>query len=335
MPDQRLLELAASGRLSQPKVLSGQVDRMLDDPKSRALVDGFAAQWLKTHEFLEFMPDSKIYAPFYRQFDPKLREYMVQETLLFFEEVLRHDLSVMNFIDSDFVMVNEPLAKFYGLDVARASDELDKTDFRRVALPTGSSRGGLLGQAGIHMRGSDGIRTKPVNRGVYIREVLFNDPPDPPPANAGEVEPNIKGQRLTVRQRLLQHQQIEACAGCHRGIDAYGLALENFDVTGAWRTRQNGEDFRGVKTPLIDASGKLPNGKTFADFAEFKSQLLKQKDRFRRALVEKLFLYALGRPTTPADRGTVDAIAAHIKKNKDTLRAAIKGLVTTNEFRTK
>jgi hypothetical protein len=165
--------------------------------------------------------------------------------------------------------------------------------------------------------------------------VLFNDPPDPPPANAGEVEPNIQGQQLTVRQRLLQHQKIEACASCHRGIDAYGLALENFDATGAWRTRQNGEDFRGDKTPLIDASGKLPNGKTFADFSEFKSRLLEQKDRFRRALVEKLFLYALGRPTTPADRPTVELVIDTMAENKDTLRAAIKGLVNTNVFRTK
>lgn len=334
MPDDHLFKLAASGHLNDPNVLSKEVDRMIDDPKSRALVDGFAVQWLKTDEFLEFMPDGKVYAQFYRQFDPKLREYMVHETLTFFKEILRHDLSVMNFIDSDFTMVNEPLAKFYGLDTPRV-DELDKFDFRRVTLPDDSPRGGLLGQAGVHMRGSDGIRTKPVNRGVYVREVLFNDPPDPPPANAGEVEPNIEGHRLTVRERLLQHQQIEACASCHRGIDAYGLALENFDVTGAWRDHQNGEDFRGSNTPLIDASGKLLNGKTFADFEEFKALLLEQKDRFRRALIEKLFVYALGRPTTPADRGTVDEVVASMSTNRDTLRSAIKGLVTTKAFRTK
>jgi hypothetical protein len=272
----------------------------------------------------------------------------------------------LNFIDSDFVLLNEALARFYGVDIPlfngepkaaafsnnnpdlrsrlrlavkqgneKQEDRLDRLDFRRVTLPDDSPRGGLLGQAGVHMRGSDGIRTKPVNRGVYVREVFFNDPPNPPPANVGEVEPNIEVQRLTVRQRLLQHQQIEACASCHRGIDAYGLALENFDVTGTWRIRQNGEDFRGDRTPPIDASGKLPNGKTFADYAEFKSLLLKQKDRFRRALVEKLFLYALGRPTTPADRDTVDEVVANMSRDKDTLRAAIKGLVKTKEFRTK
>lgn len=334
MPDDRLMELAASGRLKDPNVLRREVDRMIDDSKSRALVDGFAVQWLKTDEFLEFMPDGKIYAQFYRQFDAKLRDYMVRETLAFFEEVLRRDLSVMNFIDSDFAMVNEPLAEFYGLDIP-PNNELDQIDFRRVALPDESPRGGLLGQAGVHMRGSDGIRTKPVSRGVYVREVFFNDPPDAPPANVGEVEPNIEGQRLTVRERLLQHQKIEACASCHRGIDAYGLALENFDVTGAWRDRQNGEDFRGDKTPRIDASGRLPNGKPFASFEEFKALLVRQQDRFRRAFVEKLFLYALGRPTMPADRGTIEDVVASLSANKDTFRAVIQGLVATKEFQTK
>ncbi|MBM82277.1 MAG: hypothetical protein CMJ78_17055 [Planctomycetaceae bacterium] len=257
---------------------------------------------------------------------------MVRETLTFFEEVLRRDLSVTNFIDSDFVMVNEPLANFYGIEMPRVDGRLDKFDFRRVPLPEDSPRGGLFGQAGVHMRGSDGIRTKPVNRGVYVREVLFNDPP---PANAGEVEPNIEGERLTVRERLIQHQKIEACASCHCGIDAYGLAPENFNVTGAWRLRQNGENFRGDKTPLIDASGQLPNGKSFASVAEFKQRLLGQKGRFHRALVEKLFLYALGRPTTPNDRGAIKEVAARLAKGKDTLREAIKGLVATKEFRTK
>jgi len=298
---------------------------MIDDPKSRALVDGFAAQWLKTDEFLEFTPDRKIY----RDFDPALRQHMVGETLAFFAEILRRDLGVVNFIDSDFATLNEPLAKFYGLKGVVGER------FRRVRLPENSPRGGLLGQAGIHLRGSDGVRTKPVNRGAYIRDVLFNDPPDPPPPNAGEVEPNIKGERLTVRERLLQHQQIESCASCHRGIDAYGLALENFDVTGAWRTHQNGEEFRGDNTPLIDASGKLPNGRAFADFEEFKSLLLQQQDRFRRGLVEKLFLYALGRPTTPADRGAIDEVLAEMADRGDSLRAAIKAIVSTQLLQTK
>lgn len=335
MPDDRLFELAKDGRLHDLAVLKREVDRMLDDPKSRALTDGFAAQWLKTDEFLEFMPDRKIYPNFYRDFDPQLRDSMDDEPLAFFDEVLRHDLSVMNFIDSDFVVVNKPLADFYGLPKGHFRSRKEELAFRRVPIPADSRRGGLLGQAGVHMRGSDGIRTKPVNRGVYIRDVLFNDPPDPPPPNVGEVEPNIEGKHLTVRERLIQHQKIEACASCHRGIDAYGLALENFDITGAWRDQQNGEDFRGSRTPAIDASGQLPNGKKFNDYDEFKSLLLKQKDRFRRAICEKLFLYAMGRPATSSDRDAIDSVVSHMSAEGDTLQAAITALVSTKAFRAK
>lgn len=329
MPDQRLFDLAEAKQLQDPEILNSEVERMLKDPKSRALVEGFAAQWLKTDEFLEFQPDQKIYADFYRNYDPDLREDTVRETLAFFEEILRQDLSVRNFLDSDFVMVNEALAKFYGLKGIKGKE------FRRVKLPPDSPRGGLLGQAGVHLRGSDGIRTKPVNRGVYVREVLFNDPPDPPPPNAGEVEPNIEGERLTVRERLIQHQQIESCASCHRGIDPYGLALENFDVTGAWRDRQNGEEFRGKNTPPIDASGRLPNGRAFANFQEFKQCLLEQEDRFRRALVEKLFLYALGRPAMASDRGIIDEVVTQLARQDATLKVAIKALVATDAFQSK
>ncbi|MCA9115348.1 MAG: DUF1592 domain-containing protein [Planctomycetaceae bacterium] len=327
MPDDRLFELAAAGRLHKPELLRQEVDRMLRDSRSQALVDGFAAQWLRTDEFLEFQPDQKIYREFYRDYNPQLRQLFVRETHAFFEEILRNDLSLLNFLDSDFVMVNGPLAEFYGLPGVEGSE------FRRVPLPADSPRGGLLGQAGIHLRGSDGIRTKPVNRGVYLLEVLFNDPPDPPPPNVGEVEPNIEGRQLTVRDRLLQHQQIEACASCHRGIDPYGLALENFDITGAWRERQNGEDFRGASTPPIDASGQLPNGRPFADFEEFKTLLVDQSDRFRRAFAEKLFLYALGRPATAADRGTIDQVASAMEQQGDSLRAAMQALVVTEAFR--
>lgn len=335
MPDERLFKLAAQGTISDDD-LSAEVTRMLADGKSRALVDGFAAQWLKTSEFLDFMPDPKIYPRFYRDFDPQLRESMAREPLEFFQHVLEHDLSVMNFLDSDFAVVNQPLADFYGLQlVKRPSSREQELAFRRLSLPPDSPRGGILGQAGIHMRGSDGIRTKPVNRGVYLREVFFNDPPDPPPPNAGEVEPNIAGERLTVRQRLLQHQQIEACASCHRSIDPYGLALENFDATGAWRDRQNGEDFRGGNAPPIDASGRLPNGVAFQDFTQFKRALRQQQARFRRALIEKLLLYALGRPMTALDREAVEAIERAMQRDGDTLSAAIQAVVASRLFHSK
>jgi hypothetical protein len=193
----------------------------------------------------------------------------------------------------------------------------------------------VLGMAGVAMAGADGNRTKPVHRGAYILEVLFHDPPDPPPPNVGEVEPNIQGKNLTVRERLIQHQQIESCAACHRGIDGYGLALENFNAIGAWRTRQDGEDFRPNRAPPIDPSGVLPGGKPFATFEEFKSLLMEQEDRFVRGLAEKLLTYALGRPAAPSDRPLIEDLAAEMSKQDHSLRSLIQSIVISDAFLTK
>ena len=325
MPDEELLRAAEAGELTNPTKRIAQVDRMLADSKADRFVDGFARQWLRTETFLNFTPDQYLY----REYDDKLAEAVVREPLEFFRTILRNDLSVLNFLDSDFVVINDRLAKHYGID------DVEGEDFRRVTLPPNSDRGGLLAMAGVHQAGSDGIRTKPVSRAVYVREVLFNDPPDPPPPNAGEVEPNIKGERLTVRDRLLQHQQIEACAACHRSLDPYGLALENFNVIGAWRELQDGEDFRGNNRPEIDASGQLPNGNSFANFEEFRHLLRAQDDRFRRALTEKLFVYALGRGIEPTDDSAISQIVSDLKSNDDTFRSLIHSLVNSKAFVTK
>jgi mono/diheme cytochrome c family protein len=325
MPDEELLELASAGQLRTPEVLTAQINRMLADEKVSGFVQGFGGQWLRTHEFRNFMPDPRLY----QEYDDKLGEAMVGEALAFFEEVVRSDEPVSVFMDSDWTMLNERLAEFYGIEGV-AGDE-----FRRVTLPADSPRGGLLGMAGVAMRGSDGNRTKPVNRGVYVREVFFNDPPNPPPPNAGEVEPNIQGEKLTVRDRLIQHQQIASCAACHRGIDGYGLAMENFNAIGAWRVRQDGEDFRGDRTPPIDASGTLPSGQSFTTFEEFKGLLLTQRDRLARGLAEKMLTYALGRPVEPGDRGLVDRLAARMSEENDTIRSLVEGMVLSDAFLTK
>ena len=325
MPDAELFRAAAEGELSDPAQRASQVDRMLEDPKAARFVDGFARQWLKTDSFLTFAPDPNLY----RDFDEKLAEAMQREPLEFFRTILRDDLSTLNFVDSDFLVINDRLARHYGIEGVTGEE------FRRVELPDDSPRGGLLAMAGVHLAGSDGIRTKPVSRSVYVREVLFNNPPDPPPPNAGEVEPNIKGERLTVRERLLQHQEIAACASCHRSLDPYGLALENFNVIGAWRELQDGEDFRGSRRPSIVAGGKLPNGREFASFVEFKKLLLDQEDRFQRCLAEKLLVYALGRSVEPSDDSTISQSVADMKAGDDTLRSLIKSLVTSKAFVTK
>ncbi|RCS54489.1 DUF1592 domain-containing protein [Bremerella cremea] len=325
MPDDELFALAEAGKLRDPAVLSQQVTRMLADEKIEGFTQGFGAQWLKTGEFRNFMPDSRLY----RDYNDKLGEAMVGEALAFFGEVLRQNESALTFIDSDWTMLNERLAKFYAIEGVQGDH------FRRVTLPADSPRGGLLAMAGVALRGSDGNRTKPVNRGVYLREVLFNDPPNPPPPNAGEVEPNIQGERLTVRERLIQHQQIASCAACHRSIDCYGFALENFNVIGQWRNQQDGEDFRGRNSPPIDASGTLPNGKSFADFAQFKSLLLEQDERFARGLAEKMLVYALGRPLEPTDRGLLNQLTQQMQQQNYTLSSLIHGIVLSDTFQTK
>lgn len=325
MPDEELFRAAAAGELTDPAKRTAQVDRMLADPKADRFVEGFARQWLRTDTFLNFTPDRYLY----REYDEKLAEAVVREPLEFFRTILQNDQSVLNFLDSDFVVVNDRLAEHYGLD------GVDGEEFRTVPLPPESRRGGLLAMAGVHQAGSDGIRTKPVSRAVYVREVLFNDPPDPPPPNAGEVEPNIQGEKLTVRERLLQHLQIEACAVCHRSLDPYGLALENFNVIGAWREQQDGEDFRGSNRPDIDASGRLPNGNRFGNFDEFRQLLRAQENRFRRALAEKLFVYALGRPIEPTDDATLADTVSDLQANDDTFRSLIKSLVNSKAFVTK
>lgn len=334
LPDDELRRLAEEKKLNVSRsptrplshsILAEQVDRLLKDPKSSALVHGFGAQWLRTEEFRNFKPDEKLY----RDYNDKLGAAMVQQSLGFFEYVLRSDLPVTSFLDSDFTLLNERLAKFYGIEGVIGEE------YRVVKLPADSPRGGLLGQAGVMMRGSDGNRTKPVTRGVYVREVLFNDPPDPPPPNVGEIEPNIQGKNLTVRDRLLQHQQIEACAACHRSIDPYGLALENFNVIGQWRDQQDGENFRGGQRPKIDASSKLPNGDSFSNFAEFKTLLKQQHPRFRQALAEKLLSYALGRPVEPLDRPTIEQMTTAAVAGDDSFRSLIQALVASEAFRTK
>lgn len=333
MPDDELFSLAKASRLSEPATLRAQVDRMLADPNSEALVRDFASQWLKVAEFDRFIPDEYIYRDsFYSPQFGGIGPDMEEEAYAFFREVLQKDESVLSFLDSNWIMANERLAGFYGVDGVKGEQ------FRRVRLPENSPRGGILGMAGFHKWGSDGNRTKPVERGKYILTVLFNDPPDPPPPNAGEVEPNIKGERLTVRERLLQHQQVEACAGCHRTIDPYGLAMENFNAVGQWRDAQDGEGdltIWGRDRPPIITEDTLPNGKGYKSFAEFKKLIVEQAPRFERGLAEKMMIYALGRTLEPTDDAVLQKIVTDMGTSGHTLKSLIHGIVATKAFRTK
>ncbi len=329
MPDGELFRLAAKNKLREVTTLDSQIDRMLADAKSDALVQDFAAQWLRVEEFDRFEPDKLLYDEYYRTENFGLRDDMKSEPLHFFREVLDHNESVLNFLRSDWAMLNERLARHYAVAGVRGQA------FRRVSVPPASHRGGLLTMAGFHKWGSDGDRTKPIERGKYILDVLFNDPPDPPPPNAGEVEPNVEGGKLTVRERLEAHQQIESCAVCHRKIDPYGLALENYNVIGKWRDKQDGERRNWGHAPRIDASGKLPNGREFASFSEFQEVMLEQRDRFLTGLAEKMFIYAIGRSVEPSDHATIAGLVTHMKANGETLGSLIKAIIHTQQFQSK
>lgn len=338
MPDAELTRLADTGQLQSPPVRAAQVDRMIADPRIEGFVNSFARQWLKVGEFDRFAPDQQIYPDFYATEMAGIEDDVKAEPLAFFREILQHDESVLNLLDSDWLMLNERLAKLYGIP------GVDGPELRRVSLHREASdaaskrRGGLLGMAGVHLWGADGNRTKPVERGKYLLTVLFNDPPPPPPPNAGEVEPNLRGETLTVRERLARHREQTTCNNCHRRIDPYGLAMENFNVIGQWRDRLDGEKplshWRDNR-PAIDASGTLPSGRRFADFVEFKQAISEQQERFIQALTEKLFIYALGRTVEPSDRPAITGIASQSLNGNATLPTMLKAIAASDSFLSK
>ena len=329
-PDDDLFRLASKRRLMDRGVLESEVDRMLDDRRIEGFIQGFARQWLKTDQFNRFPADERIFPDFYKTRLKGLEDDLAEQPLAVIRELIRSDDSVVSLLDSDWTMVNARLADFYGIENVTGSE------FRKVSLHGGLAiRGGLIGMAGVHRWGSDGNRTKPVERGKYVLDVLFNDPPPPPPPNAGEVEPNLRGQKLTVRQRLKKHREQVTCNNCHRRIDPYGLALENFNVTGQWRDRLDGEkplSQWGDDRPLIDVSGTMPNGEDYQDFGQFKQLLIKQQDRFLRGLTEKLLMYALARSIEPSDRVLIDRIISDSRSKGYSLRSILKGIVVSDAF---
>jgi len=324
MPDDELFALAAAGKLREPDVAADQVQRMLADPKSAEFVQNFGGQWLSVREFGSVEPAAE-----YRDYDDALKRASKQEPLAFFDEVLRHDLPITSFLDSDFVMVNARLARHYGI----AGVEGD--EFRRVSIGPEHHRGGVLGMAGLMTLLADGTRTLPMRRGSWVLRELLNDPPNAPPPNAGEIQPNTSGQSLTVRERLELHRRDDVCASCHAKLDPYGLALENYDAIGMWRERFNGEGFRGRDAPPLDVSGSFPDGTKFTTLEEYKAGLVAQKDRFARAFATKLLTYALGRPMGYADHALLNELTDVLKQNDYRMQPLIQAVVASEPFRTK
>lgn len=313
MPDEELFTLAEKGQLHDPKVLTTQAKRMIKDPKAKALVQNFAGQWLQLRNLVLVNPDKQRFP----DWDEELRNAMRMETELFFEDVMRNDRSVLDFIDGKFTYLNERLAKHYGYRGVKG------TEFRRVSL-SGPQRGGVLTQASVLTVTSNPTRTSPVKRGKWILEQLLNAPPPPPPANVEELKEDgqLKG---TLRQKMEQHRKNPSCATCHQQMDPLGFALENYDAIGAWRKLDDGFP--------VDASGELPGGEKFDTPAQLKAVLKNRSKQFVRCLTEKMLTYALGRGLVAEDRCMVDDITKAVIKGKYRFSALVTEIVKSEPFR--
>ncbi len=328
LPDDELLALAEKKQLTAN--LETQVKRMLKDKKADALVQNFALQWLQLKRLQTFAPDHALFP----QFDERLRRAMLRETELFFGEIMREDRSVMDLIDGDFTYLNEQLARLYGIaDTAgnrlyekktqEGGEPIPRFEFVRVSLPN-KERGGLLTQASMLTVTSNPTRTSPVKRGKWVLEQILGTPPPPPPANV----PELDGQKQltgTLRQRMEQHRANPSCASCHTQMDAMGFAMENFNAIGAWRAK-DGED-------AIDASGTLPDGKSFKGVGELKAVLREKKELFVRNFTEKMLIYALGRGLEYYDSRSVRQISAELAKQDYKFSALVTGIVKSDPFR--
>jgi len=312
MPDDELFDLAAKGQLHAN--LDKEVTRMLKDPKSEALVDNFAVEWLHLRKVDDVNPDPDHFPGF----SPELRTAMLKETELFFSSIKDEDRDVRDFINADYSFVNGPLAKLYGID------GITGDDFQRVTFPKDSVRGGLITQASILSITSYNTRTSPVQRGKWVLENLLDSAPPPPPPNvpALDDEKQLKG---TLREQMEQHRANPACAVCHERMDAIGFSLENFDVMGGWRTKDGNND-------PIDASGHLPDGTTFTGAKELKQTLMTSQDQFCRCLSSKMFTYAIGRNIEPFDKRTINDIVNTLQSNGDKFSALIHAVVHTDAF---
>jgi hypothetical protein len=328
MPDDELFALAASGKLLDPPMLRAQADRMLADPKSRALVRNFAGQWLGLRKVGSNPPAENLYP----EYDRHLEISMVRETEGFFEEILRHDLDARNLVKSDFLTINERLARFYGIPGVKGDA------IRRVPAPPAAHRGGLVTQASILCITSNGTRTSPVVRGVWVLRTLLGTDPGLPAANVGEIAAQVPGiDKATVRQRLAIHREAASCARCHDRIDPLGLAMENFNATGAWRDREahGWEGQAAPDDPLIDASATMPDGSKFTGIEGLQAQLLKSEDHFLTTLASQLYTYGLGRQLGFSDRPAVRASVGEMKRNGYRLRALVLSIVQSDLFTTK
>lgn len=349
MPDDELFELAAKKQLHAN--LDAQVTRMLADPKSYALVENFAAQWLQLRLLKNHAPDSKLFP----EFDDNLRSAMIRETELFFQAIVKEDRSILELLDSNFTFMNNRLANHYGIadtngnrvgqkELVKAGNPFSQPgkfggkfggkgkgfgggrpsgEFQRVTFAD-DERGGILTHASILTLTSNPTRTNPVKRGKWVLEQILGTPPPPPPPDVPELEEKgeLKG---TLRERFEQHRKNPSCANCHAKLDPMGFAFENFNAIGKFRTKENGAD--------IDVSGVLPGGQKFNGPKELRKILLEKKDVFSRALTEKMLTYAIGRGVEYYDKRAIDGIGTALAKNDYRFSRLVVEIAKSDPFR--
>jgi mono/diheme cytochrome c family protein len=322
-PDGLLLALAKAGKLQDPAVLQGQVERMLRNQKSFDFVQSFVEQWLGTRALGQtIQPDATLF-PVYSS-DEELRGDVRYQPVLFFREILANDLSLMNLLDSSFTIATKKLQKLYGLSVTPPRKDIGGQP-QRIELPEGSHRGGLLGMSAVLIVSSHPQRTSPVLRGKWILDAILGTPPPPPPPDVPALEEPKGETPHTVRELLTQHRANPVCASCHSRIDPLGFALENYDALGRWRTEESGKP--------VDAKGAMPDGTTFEGPDQLKAVLLAKKDLFIRNLSNKMLGYALGRGLTMKDSCVVDTIVADVERHDYSAGSLIDAIVMSVPFR--
>lgn len=325
MPDERLIELANTGTLRAN--LDTEVERLVADPRAQRFVKQFTDQWLE----LNFVENVAVNRDRFPGFDDRLKQDMTAETHAVFAELLRENASAIQLLSSEFTMLNERLAKHYGIDGVFG------LSFRRVALSPQWHRGGLLSHAGILLSNSTGADSHPVRRAVWIRDRLLNDPPAPPPPNVPSLEEaNPEFHKLSVREQLEIHRSVESCNQCHRSLDPWGIALENFDAVGKWRTETQLHAGDGAHSQAVVATVVLPDGREVAGADGLRDYLAgERKQEFARSLVSRLLTYALGRSVELTDQPAVDGVLEQFAQDDYRLQGLIHNVVSSEPFQTK
>jgi hypothetical protein len=337
-PDPALRDLAAKGELHRPDVLRVQTERLLNDPRVERFTEAFTDYWLDLRKMDDSSPSSTLYNDY--ELDDPLKDAALDETRLYFSELVRANLPARTIVDSDFAFLNERLAQHYGVPGVKG------VKMRRVSLPPNSPRGGFMTQASVLKVTANGTTTSPVVRGVWISERILGMPPPQPPASVPAVDPDIRG-AVTIRQQLEKHRADESCAACHRKIDPPGFALENFDVMGGWRDRYraefaeadpekgfgiNGWGFAFHYALPVEAGSQLADGRSFEDIRSFKQLLLKDERALARNLARQFAIYATGAPIRFSDRPAIENILQRAQADRYGVRSLIHQIVQSDLF---